>query len=316
MLESRRAGMSMAPKPHNFDATFAIYQVVRHYSSAWGTRNTAVNDIPQNAGLLLVAHGTRDELGLAEIRILAAKVAAELAPRPVEIGFIELAEPTIGGAFDRLVERDVQNVRVVPLLLFAAGHAKADLPQANRHAAEAHKKVSITVAEPFGVNRRICSLSQRRFEEALSGRPGIAAEQTYWLLVGRGTSDPQAIAEFGRFAGHQAQRLNLPQFGCSFVAAAQPTIEAGLRRAVETAVTGVKRIVVQPHLLFRGAVLDEVHAAVVHWQAKCPSVDWVTCAHLGPEQELVDAVVERAIAPATHRAGIPPILFPTLNLEP
>jgi sirohydrochlorin ferrochelatase len=257
---------------------------------------------------LLVAHGTRDELGLAEIRTLAAKVAAELALRPVETGYIELAEPTIGRAFDRLVERGVEDVRVVPLLLFAAGHAKTDLPQAIRRAADVHKKVAITVAEPFGLDQRICSLSQRRFEETLLGRPAIAADQTYWLLVGRGTSDPQAIAEFGRFAGHQAQRLNLPKFGCSFVAAAQPALEAGLRCAAETVAAGVKRIVVQPHLLFRGAVLDEVHVSVARWQTKCPSVDWVTCAHLGPEQELVDAVVERATAPATDMAGIPPAI--------
>jgi hypothetical protein len=32
-------------------------------------------------------------------------------------------------------------------------------------------------------------------------------------------------------------------------------------------------------------------------------VEWVACAHLGPEQELVDAVVERATDTATPMAG-------------
>ena len=78
---------------------------------------------PPNTGLLLVGHGTRDRIGLSEIGEFGAKVARRLRARPVELGFIELAEPTIGAALDRLVERGAARVCVVPLLLFAAGHA-------------------------------------------------------------------------------------------------------------------------------------------------------------------------------------------------
>jgi sirohydrochlorin cobaltochelatase len=262
-----------------------------------------VNMTKSNIGILLAGHGTCHEAGLAEVRTLAKQVAGALAPWPVETGFIELAEPTIGGAFDRLVKRRVQEVRVVPLLLFAAGHAKADLPSAIREAADVHKNIEVTVAPPFGLDERIGSLSQRRFNEALSGRSYLSANQVYWLLAGRGSSDAEAIAEFERFASRQAQRLELPNFGFAFVAAAQPSLEAGLMRAAAMATAGVKRIVVQPHLLFCGAVVDQLHAAVARGQAKCPGVEWVACAHLGPEQELVDAVVERATDTATPMAG-------------
>jgi sirohydrochlorin cobaltochelatase len=263
-----------------------------------------VNEVQNNIGVLLVAHGTRDECGLGEIRTLSARVTSALAPCPVETGFIELAEPTIGGAFAGLVERGVLKVRVVPLLLFAAGHAKDDIPQAIRIAAEIHKNVEITIALPFGLDERIRLLSQRRFAEAQSGRPRLPPDETYWLLVGRGSSDSDATAEFGRFACGQAERLKLARFGWSFVAAAQPTLETALKRAAETATIGAKRIVVQPHLLFRGAVLDELHAAVAGWQTKCPGIDWVVCAHLGPEKELVDAVIDRATIATLPTAGI------------
>jgi sirohydrochlorin cobaltochelatase len=247
-----------------------------------------------NTSVLLVGHGTRDEAGLAEVRSLSARVAEALAPWPVETGFIELAEPTIGGAFDLLIERGVQEVRVVPLLLFAAGHAKADLPQAVREAANVHANVEITIAAPFGLEEQIHRLSQRRFEEALSCGPLVATAEIYWLLVGRGSSDTDAAADLNRFAHRQAARLKLARFGCAFVAAAQPSLEDGLTRAAESASSGVKRIVVQPHLLFRGAVLDEVRTAVAGWRTRCPSIDWAICSHLGPAQELIDVVVEHA----------------------
>lgn len=274
-----------------------------------------MNVTKSNIGLLLVGHGTRDQAGMAEVRTLTGRVAESVAPWPVEIGFIELAEPTIGGAFKRLVERGVQDVRVVPLLLFAAGHAKTDLPRAIRDASDVHKNVEVSIAPPFELDERIRSLSQRRFDEALSGRPYLSADQVYWLLVGRGASDLKATSEFGRFTGQQAQRLELPNSSCAFVAAAQPTLEAGLNRAAATAASGVKRIFVQPHLMFRGVVLHQVHTAVAGWQTKCPGIDWVICAHLGPEQELVDAVVERATASAAAMAGIAPAARQTLNLE-
>ena len=252
-----------------------------------------------HTGVLLVAHGTRDEFGLSEVHTLSAAVAGALAPWPIETGFIELATPTIGGAFDRLVKRGAQEVRIVPLLLFAAGHAKADLPRAIRDAAAIHKSVEITVAPPFGLDERIAALSRRRFAEAVCGRPHVATDETYWLLVGRGSSDREATKEFGQFAREQARRLGIVQFACSFVAAAAPSLEEGLTCAVKLAGEGMKRIVVQPHLLFRGVVLDEVCAEVARWQTKCPAVDWVICAHLGPEQELVDAVIARATATST-----------------
>lgn len=241
--------------------------------------------------VLLVGHGTRDPSGQAEFRTLAAKVAAALAPAAVEAGNIELAEPTIGDAFGRLVERGVEQVRIVPLLLFAAGHAKLDVPEAIRQAAASHSHIRTDVVPPFGRDERILWLSERRYCEALAGRPVVTNQESYWLLVGRGSSDASACEDLARFAVERARRSSLSRFGYCFVAAARPTLAEGLA----TAMAGqVKRIVVQPHLLFRGAVLDEVAAAVERSHSERPDIDWVLTSHLGPEQELVEAVIEHA----------------------
>ena len=41
--------------------------------------------------LVIAAHGTRDEAGVAECRALAERVARKLPGIPVELGFVELA---------------------------------------------------------------------------------------------------------------------------------------------------------------------------------------------------------------------------------
>ena len=48
--------------------------------------------------------------------------------------------------------------------------------------------------------------------------------------------------------------------GCGFVAVARPRLDEALAQAA--GIAGVRRVVVQPHLLFRGHVEREVHAAV------------------------------------------------------
>ncbi len=84
----------------------------------------------RGAGLLLVGHGTRDARGLAEFQTIARRVAEVADGFLVEACYLELAEPSIATAMRRLLERGVRRVTVAPLLLFAAGHAKRDIPGA------------------------------------------------------------------------------------------------------------------------------------------------------------------------------------------
>src|SRR5436190_669000 len=83
---------------------------------------------PTDRGLLLVGHGTRDAEGLAEFASLARLVMERLPEFAVEPCFLELAEPDIPTAVHRLMASGIRQLTVAPLLLFAAGHAKRDIP--------------------------------------------------------------------------------------------------------------------------------------------------------------------------------------------
>ena len=80
-------------------------------------------------GLLLVGHGTVDPCGSTEFMETAADVARVCGGVPVEPCFLELAEPDIQTGVARLAQRGVKHLTVAPLLLFAAGHAKHDIPR-------------------------------------------------------------------------------------------------------------------------------------------------------------------------------------------
>ena len=155
-----------------------------------------MTSVHKKTGVLLVGHGTRSAQGVAEFRQLAREVEQSLAPQPVEPAFLELAEPTIADSFSRLIERGVRRVAVAPLLLFAAGHAKEDIPAAVAEAAGILPpgEVEIVFAQPMGSHPALLELSGRHTRRMLEEREWQAPGESCLLLVGRGSRDPQAIA--------------------------------------------------------------------------------------------------------------------------
>ncbi|MBA4017860.1 MAG: sirohydrochlorin chelatase [Pirellula sp.] len=237
-------------------------------------------------GVLLVGHGTRDSAGVAEFLKLATLLQARLAPLPVRPGFLELAEPGIDAAVASLAGDGVQTLYTVPVLLFAAGHAKRDIPDA---VAAAAARFGLSVAGQalhLGCRPELLALSRRRFDEAVAGRQFKLAE-TGHVMVGRGSTDDTATAEMREFSAHRAANGAAFQTLTAFAAMAEPRIEPTLELS---AASGARHIVVQPHLLFAGELLDRVGSLTAEAARRHPDITWSITRHLGPEPELVECL--------------------------
>jgi sirohydrochlorin cobaltochelatase len=240
-------------------------------------------------GLLLIGHGTRDPRGLADFQRTAALVRQRAEGRLVEACYLELAEPTIADGVDRLAAAGVKRITVSPLMLFAAGHVKRDIPTALAAAAAAYPNLAIKITGALECSEHLLALSQRRFDEALAGRPQVAPEKSMLLMVGRGSADAEATAAMNRFAKLRRDRAPVGQVATCFVAIQRPSLTEGL---VLAAGAGFDRIVVQPHLLFQGQLMTEIEASVKVAAAANRQIEWVLTSPLGPESEVVAAVLE------------------------
>jgi len=246
-------------------------------------------------GIVVVGHGTADPVGAEETRTLTRLVADRLSGVPVELGFLEVITPAIGDAVRVLAARGCGELVAAPLLLFTAGHARRDVPEALAEAA-AVAGVTVSQSEPLGMHPEIVRLSGERRHEALAGRPPVPPEETVLVMMGRGSSDPSGPAQLHEFTAatlaDAAFRPATVLFG--FAAAARPTLDEAIAAAL--AVPGVRRIIVQPHLLFRGHVQDQVSAAVSRGRELRPDLDWVEVARLGADPRVATAVIDRALA--------------------
>lgn len=243
-------------------------------------------------GILLVGHGTRHALGQEEFLRTVEMVTAARPDVPVAGSFLELAQPDIPAGIAALLDRGARRIIVMPELLFEAGHAKEDIPAivARELNAQIGGDVAWHMAPPLGCHGELVRLSARRFREAVKGHPPVPDELTMFLLVGRGGSDAEAIAECHRFAQLRGEATPLGGHAVAFLAVAQPTLTEFLHSFRPG---HFKRVVIQPHLLFAGQLTGDIEEAAEEMRQKFPQVEWVVARHLGPSEELVAAILAR-----------------------
>jgi len=248
-------------------------------------------------GVLVVGHGTADPVGAEETRSVGRMVAALLPGVPVEVGFLEVIGPAVGEAVAALAARGCRRAVAAPLLLFTAGHARRDIPEAVEAGGRA-AGVAVGQTAPLGCHAAIVELARRRRREATRGRETVPPECTALVMIGRGSSDPFAPRQLLEFtaatlaggAGACPHDPDCRRIGLGFVAAARPTVPEALAAA---AGPGVRRVIVQPHLLFRGHVEEQVAHAAAAARRDHPAIEWLVARRLGAEPDVAAAVVDR-----------------------
>ncbi|WP_160718833.1 sirohydrochlorin chelatase [Bacillus sp. USDA818B3_A] len=208
--------------------------------------------------ILYIGHGTRSKKGADEARSFIARVS-ECVDVPIqEISFLELTDPSIEDGFRQCVKRGATEITVVPLFLLAAGHIKQDIPNVLESLSERYPDISIVVKDPFGVQGKILDAVAELVRETV----GTMAEQDQVLIVGRGSSDPDTLADFSLIVSGMKKRLDITGVSVCFLAAAEPRFQASLTAVMEKA---EGKVIVIPYLLFSGLLTAEVTSEIRKW---------------------------------------------------
>ena len=242
---------------------------------------------PARPALLLAAHGTRDQAGVAAFTALAGRVG-DLAGRDgtqVAGGFIELSPPPLREAVAALVGASPANMVAVPLMLSAAGHAKGDIPAALARECTRHPGLRWTYARPLGPHPALLELMAARIA-AVSGSDAAPAV----LVVGRGSTDPDANADVVKTTRLLWEGRDYPLAETAFVSLARPGVIEGLERC---RLLGARQILVARYFLFPGVLPDRVAEQAGEYAAAHPELD-IRCADvLGDCDEIAALVYER-----------------------
>jgi sirohydrochlorin cobaltochelatase len=223
----------------------------------------------KNDIILLVGHGSREQPGNDEFLAFCETVRSHLGPERVETCFIELTEPLVPESLDRCVELDARRVIVLPVILLAAGHVKVELPHELDEAKARHPGVEFLYGRHIGLDPLVLEIMGQRLGE-LERDAAWAPDDTAVLVVGRGSSDPDANSELFKLSRLIWESRRYPWVETCFIGVTGPSLPEGLERC---RALGARRIAVVPYFLFTGVLIPRIHRMVGEFVAAHPGME-------------------------------------------
>lgn len=246
--------------------------------------------VSPTTGVLLVFHGARDEDGMAEFFGFLAEVRKAWAPMMVRPAFLEFVEPSILDATAEMLKHGIREVLVLPLFLVPASHLKSDVPAAIQHLRQQYPHVTFRYGRHLGITPLLTAILDERLREVEDGWPLPDRTRTAVLLVGRGSSDPDANSDVAKVARLFWEGRGLVTVEIAFAGLTCPTLEEGLSRCLRL---GCKALIVLPYFLFTGILVKRIAKRTAEFAERAVTVDVRCGRHLGIHPNLVEALTFR-----------------------
>jgi sirohydrochlorin cobaltochelatase len=237
--------------------------------------------------LLVVGHGSRDPRGAEEFQELVSLLRRNNPSLAIEGGFIELSRPPISECVNRLVEDGAREISAVPLMLLAAGHAKDDIPATLAREKISHPDVDFHYGRPLGIRPELLELMDEKISAVV---PANEKQETAALVVGRGSSDPDANSDLAKIARLFYEGRPYPLVETAFVSLAPPSVPEALERCWRL---GARRVVVFSYFLFTGVLEERIRKQSEEFAAEHPEVELRYAGYFGPDARVADLILER-----------------------
>lgn len=245
----------------------------------------------ERLGVMLCGHGSRDEDAVAEFAVLAEHLKRRMPDYPVEYGYLEFAHPIIREGLDRLRTQGVTRVLAVPGMLFAAGHAKNDIPSVLNTYAAHHPGFRVDYGRDLGLDPKMLRAAADRIEKAMNEARGKAERhETLLIVVGRGASDPDANSNVSKLT-----RLLWEGFGFGWAETAYsgvtfPLVFPAIEHAAKL---NYRRIIVFPYFLFTGILVQRIYSAADKAALRYPGIEFIKAPYLNDHHLVIETFIER-----------------------
>jgi sirohydrochlorin cobaltochelatase len=242
-------------------------------------------------GVMVCGHGSRDLEAITEFQSVADGIEARLPQYPVASGFLEFARPIIRDGLDKLYGGGVRHILAIPGMLFAAGHVKNDIPSVLNTYAAQRGDLRIDYGRDLAVDRRLLAVAAQRIEQAeAAATTRVAREETLLMVVGRGTSDPDANSNISKVARMLWEGMGFGWSEVCYSGVTFPLVGPGLEHAVKL---GYRRIIVFPYFLFTGVLVKRIYRIADQIAERHPEIEFLKASYLKDHPLVLDAFADR-----------------------
>ena len=246
-----------------------------------------------STGVMICGHGSRSQEAVREFADMAKQLRQLLPDWPVEYGYLEFANPVIVKGLEALRARGCKRILAVPGMLFAAMHAKNDIPSVLNTYAARHD-VEVLYGRELGVDTKMLYASRDRISEAIERHEKTGAKvplaETCLVVVGRGCSDPDANSNVSKIARLLWEGIGFVWCEVGYSGGTFPLVEPCLEHAAKL---GYRRIVVFPYFLFSGILIDRIYGFTDLVAARHPEIEVVKAGYLGDHPMVLQVFADR-----------------------
>ena len=100
--------------------------------------------------LILFAHGSRDPQWAEPFRAIQRKIAAKKPALAVDLAFLEIMQPTLPEAVDRLAASGHTHFTIAPLFMAQGAHLKRDLAELLEKLKQRHPQIELALLPAAG----------------------------------------------------------------------------------------------------------------------------------------------------------------------
>jgi sirohydrochlorin cobaltochelatase len=241
-------------------------------------------------GVMVCGHGSRDENAVREFAVLAERLTERLPQYPVDYGYLEFATPVIRDGLNALKARGVDEVLAIPGMLFAAGHAKNDIPSV-LNTFQAQDGLTVRYGRELGIDLKMLKAASERVEEAVTAAGDhISRHETCLVVVGRGASDPDANSNVAKVMRMLWEGMGFGWGETAYSGVTFPLVEPSLEHVVKL---GYKRVIVFPYFLFTGVLVKRIYDYTDTVAARHPGIEFVKAGYLNDHPLVIDTFVDR-----------------------
>ena len=242
-------------------------------------------------GVMVCGHGSRNRAAIEQFAVIADKLRGHFAEWPVDYGYLEFADPVIHSGLDRLREAGCNRILAVPGMLFAAGHAKNDIPSVLNTYQASHPGLTIEYGRELGIDPKMIRAAGDRVREAIDSASGaVPLHDTLLVVVGRGASDPDANSNVAKITRMLWEGFGFGWAETAYSGVTFPLVEPALEHAAKL---GYRRIIVFPYFLFTGVLVQRIYMATDAVAARHPDIQFVKAPYLNDHPAVIESFAER-----------------------
>lgn len=253
-----------------------------------------MSKIPETTGIMVCGHGSRNQNAAKEFATVAEGLKARYPDIPVEYGYLEFCNPVISEGLDRLRAKGVTRVLAVPGMLFAAGHAKNDIPSVLNTYQAQNPGTVISYGRELGIDLKMIRAAGERIQQAIDAADAehgvVALHDTLLMVVGRGSSDPDANSNVSKVMRMLWEGFGFGWAETCYSGVTFPLVGPGLSHAAKL---GYKRIIVFPYFLFTGVLVKRIYSETDAVAANHPDIQFIKASYLSDHPLVLDTFEDR-----------------------